>query len=166
MSILDWMEQTSIAVWVSTSPAGYYIMLAFHALGLAIVVGSVSVIDLRILGRIRGIAVPATAGIVKFAWFGLVMNALSGVALFLSEANKAYYSISFRIKITLMVLGVISTVIMNKTVLIPAKVSGVGSLDAASGNAKAQACLSLALWASVIVVGRMMSYLTEFTVNP
>lgn len=162
MSILDSMEQSALGVWVSASPAGYYIMLAFHAIGLAMLVGSVWVIDLRLLGFVRGISEKAMAGLVKFAWWGLLINALSGVALFFSEANKAFYSWSFRIKISLMVMGVISTVILNKTVLLPVRVAGVAP---AGGSAKAQAYLSMALWASVIVVGRMMSYLTEFSGN-
>ena len=160
MSILDSMEQSALGVWVSSSPAGYYIMLAFHAVGLAMLVGSVTVIDIRLLGFVRGINEKAMAGLVKFAWWGLLINALSGVALFFSEANKAFYSWSFRIKITLMLCGVLSTLILNKTVLLPASASDVANIK---GSAKAQACLSLALWVSVIIVGRMMSYLTEFT---
>ena len=160
ISTLDAMEQSALGVWVSQSPAGYYIMLGFHAVGLAALVGSVTVIDLSLLGIVRGINQRAMAGLVKFAWYGLLMNALSGVALFVSEANKAFYSWSFRIKISLMVLGVISTVVLNRTVLLPAR---TGALTRSPANIKLQVFLSLALWASVIVVGRLMAYLTEFT---
>ena len=154
-STLDWMEQSALGVCVSQSDSGYYIMLAFHAMGLAMVVGIVVMLDLWVLGLMRGIKAQATAGLIRFAWVGLAINAVSGVALFFSEANKAYYSISFRIKITLMLLGVISTFVLNKTVYQPALV-----LKPAPHHAKAQAWLSIALWLSVIVVGRLMSYLT------
>ena len=161
-SILDSMEQSALGVWVASSPAGYYIMLGFHAVGLAVLVGSVTVIDLSLLGFVRGISQRAMAGLVKFAWFGLFVNATSGVALFFSEANKAFYSWSFRLKISLMVLGVISTVILNRTVLLPAR---AGVANRSQANVKLQVFISLALWMSVIVVGRLMSYLTEFTAH-
>jgi hypothetical protein len=154
-STLDWMEQSALGVCVSQSDSGYYIMLAFHAMGLAMVVGIVVMLDLWVLGLMRGIKAQAAAGLIRFAWVGLAINAISGVALFFSEANKAYYSISFRTKITLMLLGVISTLVLNKTVFQPALV-----LKPPPHHAKAQAWLSIALWLSVIVVGRLMSYLT------
>lgn len=155
LSTLDWMEQSAVGVCVAQSEAGYYIMLGFHAVGLAMVVGTVIMLDLWLLGLMRGIRAEASAGLIRFAWFGLLVNALSGVALFFSEANKAFYSTSFRIKISLMVLGVISTVILNRTVFQPASLSAQ-----LPRHAKSQAWLSIALWLSVIVVGRLMSYLT------
>lgn len=159
--MLDALEQSALGVWTATSPAGYYIMLAFHSMGLAMLVGSVIVIDLRLLGRVRGIDASAMAGLVKFAWWGLLINAISGFALFTSEANKAFFSNSFRVKILLMVAAVISTVVLNKRVLQPAFHSGDQAIS--SGTARAQAYLSLTLWASVIIVGRLMSYWTEFS---
>jgi hypothetical protein len=158
--MLDSMEQSALGVWTATSPAGYYIMLAFHAMGLAVLVGSVTVIDLRLLGFVRGIDEKAMAGMVKFAWWGLLINAISGLVLFTSEANKAFYSNSFRVKILLMLAGVVSTVILNKTVLQPT--FHKGSEAVSTHNAHAQAYLSLALWTAVIMVGRLMSYWTEF----
>jgi hypothetical protein len=154
-SVLDWMEQSAVGVCVSQSDSGYYVMLAFHAMGLAMVVGIVVMLDLWVLGLMRGIKAQAAAGLIRFAWVGLAINALSGFALFFSEANKAYYSVSFRIKITLMLLGVVSTLVLNKTVFQPALVGG-----APSRHARTQAGLSICLWLSVIVVGRLMSYFT------
>lgn len=155
LSVLDWMEQSAVGVCVAQSESGYYVMLAFHAIGLAMVVGIILMLDLWVLGLMRGIKAQATAGLIRFAWVGLTINALSGLALFFSEANKAYYSISFRIKIALMLAGVISTVVLNRTVFQPA-LTGTPS----SRHARSQAWLSIALWLSVIVVGRLMSYFT------
>lgn len=159
--MLDSLEQSALGQWVAYSPAGYYIMLAFHAIGLAMLVGSVTVIDLRLLGFVRGINEKAMAGLIKFAWFGLAVNVVSGISLFTSEANKAFYSNSFRVKILLMVCGVISTVVLNRTVLQPTFHKGGEAVSAS--NARAQAYLSLTLWLATIIVARLMSYWTEFT---
>lgn len=155
MTILDWMEQTGLGVWVATSSHGYYVMLAIHSIGLAMLVGAVTVIDLRLLGAVRGISIEALSNFVKFAWWGWVINALSGVAIFLSEANKAFYHNMFRWKMLAMVIGMISTIILDRTILRPA---AVNPNVAMSGNAKLQAVASLILWFLVITAGRMMAY--------
>lgn len=162
--MLDALEQSALGVWTATSPNGYYIMLAFHSMGLALLVGCVAVIDLRLLNFIRGVDEKALHGLVKFAWLGLLINALSGIALFTSEANKAFYSNSFRVKILLMLAGVVSTLILNYSVLRPSRLDQrAGAVEVIDNSARAQAYLSLGLWASVIVVGRLMSYWTEFS---
>jgi len=155
MTILDWMEQTGLGVWVATSTYGYYIGLGFHSVGLAMLVGAVTVIDLRLLGAVRGISIEALSNFVKFAWWGWVINAVSGVVVFFSEANKAFYHNMFRWKMLAMVIGMISTIILDRTVLRPA---ALNPSIATSGNAKLQAVASLILWFVVITTGRMMAY--------
>lgn len=163
MTLLDAMEQTAIGTWVCCSASGYYIMLAFHAIGLAMLVGSTIIIDLRLLGYIRGISLQALPRLLRFTWCGLAFNVPSGIALFMSEANKEFYSLSFRIKFSLVILGVVSIAVLNRAALKPITVT---SDDLAPRNgARLHALISLSLWMAVIVVGRMNSYLTELNGN-
>ena len=156
-TILDWMEMSALGQWVATSPYGYYVMLAFHAVGLAMLVGSMMVIDLRLLGRLQGIAPKALVRLSKIPWYGFVINALSGVVLFFSEANKMFFSATFWSKIFLVFAGVIALAVMQRTVLRPIAESGAPITT----NAKLQAAFSLAVWTAVIVVGRLIAYLTD-----
>lgn len=156
-TLLDWMEQSALGVWVATSPYGYYVMLGFHSVGLAMLVGSMMVVDLRLLGRLQGIDLKMLERLSKFAWYGFVMNALSGVALFFSEANKMFFSDAFRWKILLVFTGIVALAVMQRTVLRPIAASS----EAITTNAKVQAAFSLAVWTAVITVGRMIAYLTE-----
>jgi hypothetical protein len=156
-TLLDWMERSALGDWVSASPYGYYVMLAFHAVGLAMLVGSMMVIDLRLLGRLQGIELKALVRLSKIPWYGFVINALSGVALFFSEANKMFFSNTFRWKIFLVFTGVIALVVMQRTVLRPIAESGAPITT----NAKLQAAFSLSVWTAVIVVGRLIAYLTD-----
>jgi multisubunit Na+/H+ antiporter MnhF subunit len=154
---LDWMEQSTLGVCVSQSWGGYYILLAFHSLGLAMLVGAMMVIDLRILGAARGISPASLPRLVTLGWWGFWINALSGIALFISEANSMFYNMTFRWKILLVFVGVASAYVLNRTIVRPAAPRDAAALDTAS--AKAQAVLSLTIWVAVIVVGRMIAYL-------
>ena len=58
MELLIWLETSGVATWVNESLWGYPIVLTSHAIGMAIVVGMVTVIDLRILGYAKRIPLP------------------------------------------------------------------------------------------------------------
>ena len=162
MTILDWMEQSGIGLWVSTSAAGYYIMLAFHSVGLAMLVGVMTIIDLRLLG-VFPLPVASLQPLLRFAWWGFWINAISGVLVFFSEANKMFYDTAFRWKIALVFVGVIAMMVMDKTVLRPLVATQRGAIgrETLDTQAKAQAVFSLLVWTAVIIVGRMIAYLSD-----
>jgi hypothetical protein len=87
LPVFEWLETSALAIWVGESLWGYPIMLGLHAVGLAIVVGIFVMLDLRMLRVIRGISFDAFLSLFRLAWIGLIINALSGTALFTSQAT-------------------------------------------------------------------------------
>ena len=157
-TVLDWMENSAVGICVAASPTGYYIALAFHAIGLSMLVGVSWVIALSLLGKIKNTSLTGLYRLSRLAWWGLAINAVSGVLLFFSEANKAYYSISFRIKLSLVLLGCLILGWISKTILRPATQR---HLDLLPASARLQAWSTIVVWVFVIFVGRFMSYLTN-----
>ncbi len=158
MTMFEWLEETSLALWVGESLWGYPMMLSLHAVGLAILVGIFVMRDLRLLGSFDGISYSSLASLVKFAWIGFVINALSGAALFSSQAATFVESTPFLLKIGCIFLAVISAaVIQNRTR------NEVESWDAVGvnppGSIRIVAVVSLTLWISAIVSGRLIAYL-------
>ncbi|MGC3982608.1 MAG: hypothetical protein QM808_15270 [Steroidobacteraceae bacterium] len=158
---LEWMEQSAVGSCVMQTPAGFYIMLGIHSIGLAMIVGAMMVADLRVLGFARGISAQALPKFVTLGWWGFWINAASGIALFIGEANKLFYDTTFRWKLFLILLGMINTYFINRTIFKPAAAGNPALLDGAS--ARLQATLSLLLWLAVIITGRMIAYLSEFS---
>jgi len=159
LSTLDWMEQSAVGTCVAQSPSGFYVMLAFHSVGLAMIVGVMMVVSMRLLGVAKGISVAALPRLVTIGWWGFWINAISGVTLFFGEANKMFGNTTFRWKLFLIFVGMTSTYIMNKTVLKPAAAGDLGKLT--SSSAKRQAIFSIMIWLAVIITGRMIAYITE-----
>lgn len=154
---LDWMEQSAVGVCVAQTEAGYYILLSFHAIGLAMIVGAMMVVDMRVFGLARGISPQALPKFVRLGWWGFWMNAISGIGLLFSEANKMFYDNTFRWKLFLILIGMITTTIFNTSVLKPAAAGDAGKLI--SDSAKMQAAFSVFIWLAVITTGRMIAYL-------
>ena len=106
-----WLETTALAIWVGESLWGYPIVLGMHAIGLAIVVGIFVMLDLRILRVVRGVSFNAFFSLYRLAWIGLIINTISGSALFTSQATTFVESAPFLIKISFVIAGVIFGII-------------------------------------------------------
>lgn len=149
--MFETLEQTGLARWVGESLWGYPILLSMHIVGLAVVVGIFVVRDLRILGLFEGIPGDALAALTKLGWTGFLINALSGVALFSSQATVFIQSTPFLTKIGSIFCAAVCGVVLQRR----AALGGA----ALSGMAKAVAALSLLFWVSAIVAGRLIAYL-------
>ncbi len=129
-----------------------------HIVGLAILVGSIAMFDLRMLGvaktlPVRGVArflLPWTVG-------SLVLIVPTGLAMFATHASDFIGNPAF---ITKMVLLLVAGT--NAALFHVGAYQGAAAWDTAVSApvlARLQAVLSLGLWIGVISCGRLIAYL-------
>lgn len=158
MPVFEWLESTALAIWVGESLWGYPIVLGMHAIGLAIVVGIFVMLNLRLLKVIRGVSFHAFLSLYRLAWIGFLINAVSGSALFVSQATTFAQSAPFLIKISAVFAGVIVGIFIQRRLGL--RVADWDETDAVIGSsATALASLSLLCWIGAIVAGRLIAYL-------
>ncbi|MBL4581961.1 MAG: hypothetical protein JKY29_09100 [Gammaproteobacteria bacterium] len=151
------LETTELATWVAVSLWGYPIMLSLHVMGLAVVVGIFSMRDLCLLGLFPGIRPSTFLGLGKLGWVGFIVNALSGFALFSSQATVFVTSVPFLVKIVCIVAGmVLAGVIQSR---LRAEVALSDAVVAISKSTKIIASISLMLWLAAIIAGRLIAYI-------
>lgn len=131
-------------------------MLSLHVVGLAILVGVFAMLDLRLLGSFKEMRIDSFLPVVKFAWVGFLVNAVSGAFLFTSQATVFVTSTLFLLKIAMIFVGAILAAIIQSR-LRDARDATSGEW-AISGGTKAVAALSLAMWIGAIVTGRLIAY--------
>jgi hypothetical protein len=148
MEMLYRVEESAVALWVGESLWGYPFLLSFHVVGLAIIVGLVVMLDLRLLGLFKELNVQSFLPLMKFAWVGFVINAASGALLFTSQASYFATHFPFLLKIGLIFCGAAITGIIQHRVR---NVNGA--------NCRGLAFLSLLAWIGAIVNGRLIAYL-------
>jgi hypothetical protein len=152
--MLDWFENTGLARMVQESIWGYPIILSGHAVGMAILVGIVLMINFRVLGFASNVPVFPLRSMFRIALLGLLINVVSGTMLFIANANAFYESSPFRIKIILLITGAILLVLLSRHIF--------GSPDSAQKSSqmtiKAIAGVSIVVWIGVIVAGRLIAY--------
>ncbi len=157
MALFEWLELTALADWVAGSLWGYPITLTAHGIGLAIVVGIIFMLCLRLLGRFDGLPYGAVLSYMKVAWAGFLLNFVSGFMLFSAQATVFVVSLPFLIKIAaILVAAVIAALLQEKVRL------GAADWDAGAdvpGDVKSLCVLSLLLWSVAIIAGRLIAYL-------
>ena len=152
------LEGTTLAIWVGESLWGYPIMLGMHVIGLAIVVGVFVMLDLRLLRVIRGVSFRSFHTLLRLAWIGFLINALSGSALFASQATMFVESTPFLIKISAVITGVVLGVFIQRR--LKHRAADWDIQDSNIGrSATVLAALSLLCWIAAIFAGRLIAYL-------
>jgi hypothetical protein len=152
-----WLESTPIAMWVGLSLWAYPMLLAVHIVGLAVVVGIFSMRDLRLLGMFPGLQPAAFLPLSRLAWVGFIINAVSGILLFTSQAVTFVNNTPFLIKIVAILTGMaLAGVIQSR---LRSELAGVGSFVEITGSTRSIAMASLACWLTAIIAGRLIAYL-------
>jgi hypothetical protein len=156
VNAFEWLEQTPFAIWVGESLWSYPILIGSHAIGLAIVVGTLTIVDLRLLNRFPGIPIDSLKDLIKLAWAGFIINGLSGAALFTSQATVFVTNRPFLIKISLIFIAAISTAIIQQKLRDSGDQWDDGSIP---GSVKGLAALSIFCWLGAIIAGRLTAYI-------
>jgi hypothetical protein len=156
VSALQWVENTNLSTAMREGALLYPIIGGFHLLAIALFGGMLVITDLRLLGwamQRRTVSdILDRFRVWKRAGFALVV--LSGLLLAWAEPLKLYRSASFWVKMALLVSVGAHALAFCRGVYENAK-----ALDAGlTPRARRAAVLSLALWAGLIVAGRLIAF--------
>jgi hypothetical protein len=155
MDFLAWLQGTALGTAVAETIWAYPLLEALHALGMAMLLGSLGLTNLRVLGYKPELPLLGMQDLLPLAWLGFTINAASGFALFTSDAVYFFSSYTFRIKLVLIVLAGINAVLLgHKVFRQPAAHVNV----VASTSAKWLAGASLVFWVGAAVAGRLIAY--------
>lgn len=140
---------------MQTSRWGFAVVEMVHLLGLALLGGSVLIVDLRLLGVILKdeSAVIINRGVSRLLLCSLTVMVLSGMALLSEEAGKCYYSPAFRCKMALLATAVVFYFTLHRQAILRVQ-SGKPALWP-----RIAAAVSLLLWLGVGVAGRAIGLL-------
>jgi hypothetical protein len=159
-AILKWLEDTSVATSIRQSLYVFPLLESTHVLGLALVFGTIAVIDLRLLGvasshrPFRRVA----SDIFQWTWAAFALTAITGALMFITNAGVYYHNGYFRAKMALLALAGLNMAIFELTA--GRSVAKWDEAPAAPRAGKAAAVASLAIWIAVICMGRIIGFTT------
>ncbi|HVY90444.1 MAG TPA: hypothetical protein VG942_16375 [Hyphomonadaceae bacterium] len=151
--IFAWIEQTPFSIWLREDLYAFFVVLIFHSLGMAFLVGGGMVICLRVAGLASGARLEKFRGFFPVMWIGLVMAVCSGVLLLWSYPAKALTNPVFALKFILLIsAGVMMGVIAKR--LFPLAERG----EALPGWARWAGIGTFVLWAAGVTAGKFLPY--------
>lgn len=156
MEFLVWLEGTAIAHAIRTSVWMYPAFESTHYVGIALLLGSLVVIDLRLIGYPRALPIRAVLTLLPVALAGFAINLVTGTLMFIYGATSYGTSWLFWWKMGLIGVAGANAVLFKLIV----DRSGDAWMDqgVASMPLKLIAVVSLVLWVAVTAAGRFMAY--------
>lgn len=136
--------------WLAEHAWAYPALEVVHIAGIALLVGNLAALELRVWGAAAELPLQALARLslsLAVAGFGVV--ALSGLLMFASQPVDLIANRAFVVKIGLVMLAGLNAAAFHAR----------GGLRRLDGFARAQTIVSLGLWLAAMICGRWIAYL-------
>lgn len=151
--ILTWMESSLAGRLMQETAWLFPTAEILHFIGLSLLMGSLLVVDFRLLGFCRDVSLDAVYRFLPFTVAGFVINLFTGILFCFNDPFRYYPNLAFRIKMLLVLLAGLNALYF--LFLNQAMSTSIES----SVKVKVVAGLSLCLWTAVIIFGRLIPYL-------
>jgi hypothetical protein len=135
--------------WIAEHPIAYPALEAVHIVGIALLLGNLVLLELRVWGAAPELPMQPLARLalpLTLAGFGLI--GASGLLMFAANPNELLGNDAFLLKLLLVMLAGLNAAFFHSR----------GGLQRADGLARAQTALSLGLWLVAIICGRWIAY--------
>jgi hypothetical protein len=127
-------------------------------MGLAMLIGAVGLVDLRMLGMAKGLPFAALHKLIPWGVAGFVINLITGFLFFAGDPFQYINNIAFGLKVLFILLAGLNMIAFYATgAFRTAEALGPG--DDAPMSAKLIAASSLFLWIGVMYLGRMLPFI-------
>jgi hypothetical protein len=152
-AVLDALAASAPAQWLRFSRWGYAAVNTAHVLGIALLVGAILPLDLRLLGFWRSVGLESLARVlVPVAATGLCLAIATGAFLFITRADE-YAAINlFVVKVALIAAGALHALSLHL---------GPGLAQASRAHLRAAGAASLSIWVAALVCGRLLAFVDD-----
>lgn len=140
---MNYFAALTASVWA------YPALEVVHIFGIALLVGNLVLLEIRVFGRGSVLDVRALATLsLAIAGIGFLLVAASGLLMFATQAAQLLANRVFTLKMILLMLAGCNAAWFH----------GRGSLDKLDALARWQMVLSTLIWLAVITCGRWLAY--------
>ena len=152
MALLAFLQANPIGDALNNTEWAFPLAECFHIVFFGVAIGTIMLVDLRLLG----LAFPrkSPAKLIADTWaytlIGLTVTVLAGITLYLSDPQMYFNSPWFRFKVTALLVAIVYNYTVHRKVAASSPSPGVGILVGA---------ISVLLWVSVVAGGLLIGLL-------
>ena len=152
LEVFAWLVDTPLAAWVNSSAVIWPTLESIHFVSLCVLMGSLLVIDLRLIGFYRARCASTVPFLVRLSLAAFVVNFMTGFLFFTGNTPKYIDNPAFELKLALILAAGINALFYR------VRLSDLVETEEVSWTAIGVGSLSLLLWAGVIICGRMITF--------
>ena len=149
-----WCHDSAISEWINDSVWAFAIIETLHILALTVLLGAIITLDLRLLGirSQRQSTAELARELAPYTLGALVLLIVTGIPMFMSQAIRYSQSVSFLVKMTLLVPTIAFHFTIYRSVTL-------ASVSERARFGRLAASLSLVCWLGVALAGRSIAFL-------
>ena len=152
-SFAIWLSETPLSIALTDSALAFPALESVHVIALTLVVGSIAIVDLRLIGLASRQRDPADliGSILPITWIAFGIALVTGLLLF--SANPISYSANFYFLGKLLLLGVAGLNMLLFHIFAHRHLATEGALAP-----KLSGWASLSLWVTIVAFGRWIGF--------
>jgi uncharacterized membrane protein len=156
LHLCRWLQDNSFIALINGTAWTAAALEIVHYFSMFILVGSMVIVDLRVLGLVgrQQDATQLADRLFPWIWASLALNFLSGFFMFAGSAIAYYRNDIFYDKVGVVLLAIIANIVVQQ------KVRKWDQLPAMPASAKLIALVSIGLWIGAIIAGVEVPALT------
>lgn len=158
VNFLNVIHESDGATFMRESGWAFPTAESVHVIAIALVVGLIAVVDLRLLGlaSVEHALTKLTRDVLPWTWGAFVVAVLSGGAMFISQPVLYFENTAFRVKALLLLLAGCNMLYFHLVTF-----RDVGGWDKAKSTplaAKVAGGASLTFWIAIVLLGRQIGF--------
>jgi hypothetical protein len=164
----EWLQATAFSTALQATFWVVPTLQSVHIVMIGVVFVSVLAVALRVLGIVRRDEplVRVWRRFAPFLWAGVGVMAVTGLLLVVAEPARELMSISFRLKMVLLAVGIVAALIFGRRVAraagrpaaAPTSTEDPAAQPPQSAALRVAAVATVLLWLAIIFLGRAIAY--------
>ena len=155
IEFLEWLAATPLSSGLRRSALVYMVVNAAHILSIALLIGAILPLDLRLMGLLGSTPLAIIGPFLsRAAAVGLVGALITGFTLFSVKPIEYAGNPAFLTKLGLLMLGTVNAALVHVQAAWGQALSG----KAPTSGLRVQAGVSAAAWISALVAGRWIGF--------
>lgn len=156
-SFVQTVESSAVGEWMRSNVLAMPLVNTLHVMCIMLVFGTILVVDLRLLGLLdRGRAITRVSDeMLRLTWAAFIGAVVTGALFFAANATTYWFNVAFRFKMLAIVLAGINMLLFQ---FITWRGVAGWDRDAPPAAAKLAGAVSVLLWTTVVVLGRVIGF--------
>ena len=157
--LVTWLKASTLSHLMVEQPWLWPICETLHFIGLALLVGTAGIFNLRLMGFLKRIPIAAAMQMRVWAAFGITINVVTGVLFFVGAPDQYIDNPAFWGKVLFLFVAMVNIAFFETTQ--GTRILRMTANDDTPPSFKIAGAVSIASWFAVLYFGRMLPFIGQ-----